>query len=265
MVSIRVREIVIDHPRDQTKHLLEFYAALTGFKAYLNEVHPSLLENGNGVDLGLQPVDDYQPPSWPTQERGQQLHIDFATPDLEEAATFAESIGATRPGHQPADDDPDEDFIVMMDPVGHPFCFVRHHEPFDGPIVTRNDGRPAVKLRMPFIDCPDHRALADFYARLLDGAPAWEPDDEYSAIRTADGFPIGFQRADGYQPPTWPTQQRGQQLHMDLAADDLAAAKAHAIACGATVAVEPSGQASHIVMLDPAGHPFCLGQDADAG
>ena len=263
MPSIRVQEIVIDYPRDQTKALLAFYASLTGFTPYLNETSPSLLENDHGVDLGLQPVDEYQAPTWPTQERGQQIHIDFATPDIDAAARFAESIGATRAVHQPAEDKADDEFVVMLDPVGHPFCFVPHREPWDGPAAERSDGQPAISMRMPFFDCPDHRALAAFYVALLDGSPAGQPDDEYVAVHTAGGAVLGFQRVDGYRAPTWPTQERGQQLHMDLATDDLAAAKAHALACGATIAFEPPGKARHVVMLDPAGHPFCLGGPYD--
>lgn len=261
MVSIEVREIVIDYPRERTTELLDFYAALTGYTPYRNEGHPSLLENEHGVDLGLQPVDDYLSPTWPTQERGQQMHLDFATPDLEVAARFAESIGATRADVQPAEDHPDDDFIVMLDPAGHPFCFVGHHEPVDGPVKEAVDGRPPVALRMPFLDCPDHNALVDFYQALLGGERIWNPDDEYAAVRSASGFVIGTQRVDGYLGPTWPTQERGQQLHMDMAVDDLEAAKAHALACGATVAYEPGEGARHVVMRDPAGHPFCLGQN----
>ena len=259
MASIRVQEIVIDYPADRTRAVLAFYASLTGFTPYLNETSPSLLENPHGVDLGLQPVDDYQPPTWPTQERGQQMHLDFATPEIDAAVRFAESIGATKAVVQPADDNPDEGFVVMLDPVGHPFCFVRHREPWDGPAVKGEDGRPAISMRMPFIDCPDHRALATFYADLLDGSPLGEADAEYAAIRTATGVVLGFQRVDGYRAPTWPTQERGQQLHMDLAVDDLDAARAHALSRGATIAFESPGNARHVVMRDPAGHPFCLG------
>jgi catechol 2,3-dioxygenase-like lactoylglutathione lyase family enzyme len=101
--------------------------------------------------------------------------------------------------------------------------------------------------------------LAAFYANLLDGAPLGEADDEYMAIRTATGVALGFQRVDGYRAPAWPSQEPGQQLHMDLDVDDLDAAKSHALSCGATIAFESPGKARHVVMLDPAGHPFCLG------
>ncbi len=46
-------------------------------------------------------------------------------------------------------------------------------------------------------------------------------------------------------------------LHLDILVDDLAAAGAHALACGAVLAsYQP--QADVRVYLDPAGHPFCL-------
>jgi hypothetical protein len=47
------------------------------------------------------------------------------------------------------------------------------------------------------------------------------------------------------------------QLHLDLEVDDLDAAVAHAMAVGASQAgYQPQ---DHVrVMLDPAGHPFCL-------
>jgi hypothetical protein len=47
------------------------------------------------------------------------------------------------------------------------------------------------------------------------------------------------------------------QAHLDLEVEDLDAAVAHAVEVGATVAAfQPQ---DHVrVMLDPAGHPFCL-------
>jgi hypothetical protein len=46
-------------------------------------------------------------------------------------------------------------------------------------------------------------------------------------------------------------------LHLDLQVDDLDAAGAHALACGATLASHQP-QDDVRVYLDPAGHPFCL-------
>jgi len=46
-------------------------------------------------------------------------------------------------------------------------------------------------------------------------------------------------------------------LHLDIATDDLEAAVAFAIECGATQA-EFQPQEDVRVMFDPDGHPFCL-------
>ena len=53
-------------------------------------------------------------------------------------------------------------------------------------------------------------------------------------------------------------------LHLDIAVDDLAAAVDDAVGLGATVAgYQPQDDVR--VMLDPAGHPFCLYLDPDLG
>ena len=59
--------------------------------------------------------------------------------------------------------------------------------------------------------------------------------------------------------PVWPggpgTQQ--MQLHLDLEVSDLEGSVADAVALGATLAA-PQPQDDVRVLLDPAGHPFCL-------
>jgi Glyoxalase-like domain len=57
----------------------------------------------------------------------------------------------------------------------------------------------------------------------------------------------------------WP-ERRGEQdkmIHLDIKVNDLDAAVAHALAAGARLA-EHQGRADVRVLLDPAGHPFCL-------
>lgn len=60
-------------------------------------------------------------------------------------------------------------------------------------------------------------------------------------------------------PPSWPAgpAEQQMQLHLDVAVEDLAAAVAFAEAGGA-VQAEHQPQDDVRVMLDPAGHPFCL-------
>ena len=65
-----------------------------------------------------------------------------------------------------------------------------------------------------------------------------------------------------YEPPVWPPEpgKQGMQLHLDIEVSDLAAATEHALELGATLA-EFQPQDDVRVLLDPAGHPFCLYAD----
>ncbi len=109
------------------------------------------------------------------------------------------------------------------------------------------------------LDAPDAPALARFYARLL----GWEIAKEepgWATVAPPDGVSyLGFQASAEYVPPVWPPVEGRQQmmLHLDFEVSDLAAAVGHACELGARVAgFQP--QESVRVLLDPAGHPFCL-------
>lgn len=89
-----------------------------------------------------------------------------------------------------------------------------------------------------------------FYADLLG------VDADGDCIRLFDGgLEIWFQKVENYQPSTWPTQERGQQMHFDLHTDDRETEVIRAVAMGATIESEQTG---FTVMKDPAGHPFCI-------
>jgi predicted enzyme related to lactoylglutathione lyase len=105
------------------------------------------------------------------------------------------------------------------------------------------------------LDCPDPAALAAFYGALLD----WKvvPSTGWTDVRSDDGQCISFQPVDSYAPPTWPTQERPQQMHLDVVVDDLDAAEAAVLALGAAKHEHQPGTTFR-VFLDPAGHPFCL-------
>ena len=109
------------------------------------------------------------------------------------------------------------------------------------------------------IDCADAHEMAAFYGQLL----GWEvtfAEREWVLMRDpAGGTGLSFQVEADYRDPTWPASQDGQDkmLHLDLEVDDLDAAVAYAIVCGARlVDLQPRERVR--VMLDPAGHPFCL-------
>ena len=95
------------------------------------------------------------------------------------------------------------------------------------------------------------RQLADFYRALLGGRQLWAK--ESSVGIEAPGAVLVAQRVDGYVPPTWPGTSI---VHLDLTAADLRAAAEHAVALGATLPQQPDPRWQ--VLLDPAGHPFCL-------
>lgn len=110
-------------------------------------------------------------------------------------------------------------------------------------------------LKMTTLDCADVRAEAAFWSELL----GWEVtvvQDEY-AMLAGPSSALGFGLVPDHQPPSWPDEGGRKQFHLDLACDDLAATQARAIELGATLA-DPQPGETWRVLLDPAGHPFCL-------
>ena len=110
-----------------------------------------------------------------------------------------------------------------------------------------------------YLDAPDARALAQFYADLL-GWSIEEHEGDAAVLAAPDGVAyLGFQTSAEYVPPVWPAVDGAQQMmmHLDFEVDDLAVASAHAVELGARVA-QHQPQDNVLVHLDPAGHPFCL-------
>jgi Glyoxalase-like domain len=106
------------------------------------------------------------------------------------------------------------------------------------------------------MDCAEPLALAEFWAAMLGGETV-VLNDRTVLVRSGWVW-LSALKVDGYAPPTWPDDDVPKQLHLDLAVDDLAAAVAKAEALGARVATEQPAEDRWCVMLDPAGHPFCL-------
>ncbi len=121
------------------------------------------------------------------------------------------------------------------------------------------------------LDCSDADELAAFYSRLL----GWEiahrdtVDDRsggagWVLLANPDGsIGISCQAEPWYEPPTWPERpgRPTKMAHFEIAVDDLDTAVAAAMAAGAQTAPHqpPDRDPAELqVMLDPAGHPFCL-------
>lgn len=110
------------------------------------------------------------------------------------------------------------------------------------------------------LDAPDAGALAHFYARLL----GWQIFDEspgWATLAPAEdaGYNLAFATEQNYVRPVWPTVEGKAQISMniELEVDDLDDAVRFAVEVGAKLAsYQP--QETVRVMLDPAGHPFCL-------
>jgi catechol 2,3-dioxygenase-like lactoylglutathione lyase family enzyme len=109
------------------------------------------------------------------------------------------------------------------------------------------------------LDARDAPTLARFYRDLLgwalvEDSPAW-------CTLRSPGLPVtlAVKEEPLYERPTWPAEPGAQQLqaHLEVPVDDLEAAVADAVALGAGL---PDHQPQrHVrVLLDPAGHPFCL-------
>jgi predicted enzyme related to lactoylglutathione lyase len=117
------------------------------------------------------------------------------------------------------------------------------------------------RLDLVVLDCPDPRALGEFYARML-GWDVVDADDDWVTVRPAAREQgLAFQRVENHQPPTWPEGPRPQQFHLDFDVHDIDEVQERVVAAGATVHEhQPSESGSFRVFLDPAGHPFCLCQ-----
>ena len=118
---------------------------------------------------------------------------------------------------------------------------------------------PSFTLTAAVLGTTDPPGLARFYQRLL-GWPIGSDDPTWTTLRPADGgLGLSFQLEEEHVPPTWPAGDGDQQMqvHLDIEVDELAAAVAVATGAGATLAgFQPQDDVR--VLLDPAGHPFCL-------
>ncbi len=128
--------------------------------------------------------------------------------------------------------------------------------------------RPRTQIIGPVLDAADPVGLARFYERLLgwpmvaiEGPrPGYPDSDGWAKIRSPAGdMKMEFQWEEHYVPPTWPAALGEQQMmiHLDIEVDDLEAGVAWAIESGARLAAHQPQEGVR-VMLDPAGHPFCL-------
>ena len=114
----------------------------------------------------------------------------------------------------------------------------------------------AIRLAAVSLDSDDPGALAAFWRELLGLTVMFESRD-FVALEGA-GILLTTQHVPEHRSPDWPDGATPKQLHLELAVDELDASEELALALGARRAeVQPAPERWR-VLLDPAGHPFCI-------
>jgi hypothetical protein len=106
------------------------------------------------------------------------------------------------------------------------------------------------------LDSAEPQPLAEFWAAMLGGELVFTTEQAVGV--RAEHVWLSAIRIDGYRPPTWPDDAVPKQIHLDLDVDDLGPAVAAAERLGAVAALFQPAPETRRIMLDPAGHPFCL-------
>lgn len=118
--------------------------------------------------------------------------------------------------------------------------------------------RPLICLDSIVLDCSkmDLPAMLEFYQELT-GYEADPYDEDALPTLRGDGIALSFYPVAHYFPPTFPSPAVGRQVHLDFYVKDLPAAIRFVRCIGGKDSPKQFDPSYH-VMLDPAGHPFCL-------
>ena len=119
----------------EPRELAQFYAALLQWEIpfqdeeYVIAAAPGT-QQGAYPNITFQRNPAYEPPVWPEEPGAQQqmAHLDFAVNDLENAVQHAIRCGATVAEEQFSDD-----WRVLFDPAGHPFCLCQMKHIIESP------------------------------------------------------------------------------------------------------------------------------------
>jgi predicted enzyme related to lactoylglutathione lyase len=121
----------------------------------------------------------------------------------------------------------------------------------------------AITLAAVVLDAADLETESRFWQQLLGGS--LEKKERHHILRILGSPIFAIQLAPDHLPPEWPAGQP-QQIHLDLAVDDIEVAHRQAIGAGARVLTpsedDVAAKLGYRVYADPAGHPFCLCWDA---
>ena len=120
-----------------------------------------------------------------------------------------------------------------------------------------------MELSSVVIDSNNADKLSEFYKQLLNWDKKVYDHGEngiwVSLSKKADSTTrLVFQQVDNYTKPTWSKEanRMNQKIHLDFYSDDVEKDVKRAIGLGATLSETQTGD--WIVLVDPAGHPFCI-------
>lgn len=118
--------------------------------------------------------------------------------------------------------------------------------------------KPKIILDTIVIDCSadEVKPMMDFYTKLAGLVPDPNAGDDMPTL-VGSHIAISLFPVKSHVRPTFPSPEVGRQIHLDFFVEDLDAAVKYARSIGA---IDSSRQFhdSYRIMLDPAGHPFCL-------
>ena len=120
MQDVTLGNIMVDC--DDELKLQTFYGELLGWEKCKLFGRPAV-KSSNGIVFLFIEEPNYIRPAWPEEDGKQQkqMHFDFQVDNVLITVKKAESLGATKANDQFGGDD----FITLIDPVGHPFCLCR--------------------------------------------------------------------------------------------------------------------------------------------
>jgi hypothetical protein len=118
-----------------------------------------------------------------------------------------------------------------------------------------------IRLGAFSLDCAEPGSLTAFWAELLGGEILVAT--EAIGVVKLDHLLLTAMRVEDYVAPVWPAGSVPKQAHIDLEVDDLGHAERRAVSLGAVRAQTQPEPESHLVLFDPAGHPFCLSLSAN--